>query len=460
MRAIAAKDARPRRRPRTASPRRSSAVLDYLALSWVACAIILATGAWIWPLDSAVNLETEQAYATQFKALVYALSLVQGGLGVHYAWQTRSYAGLLFGAQALALLLSGVAGRDAFYGGQAMAGLFGLTFGALGTYRTLGPWRTLNCASNVILALLGVSIILAIAAPDLGQHGAAFHGQWRGAFANKNQLGAVAFLALATMWPYLARRDYKRVAVTVFLSLLCLWGSKSGTSIAVSALSLMLIGTFFAAKKIGLGRGATTGALLVVALLGYLLQDNIINLVVTSLGKDLTFSGRDEIWLHMWAIGVERPLFGQGPYYLIIDQTVMDWLRKEVVFPQLRSAHNSYLETFIEAGALGVATMISAYAVVLWRWSSSRNTDSPLSLLVLSVLIPVAVYNNFESANHLFAGFGTLFINLLLIDSFHHPSLLSGRNGKPLGAGRSTLPSSRRRARISRPQVSAAKAAE
>jgi O-antigen ligase len=391
----------------------------WLSIAWIVCAVVLSSAAWIWAQDSAVNLEFDQPYVTQFKLLVYSLFFIQGCRGVNFLLKTRSPIGLIFAAQGLALVLSAVAGGDAFYGGQALVGFFGVTLGALGTYRTLGPWRTFNLIANVILVILVASVLVSILTPQIGQHGAPFQGVWRGMFNNKNFLGQLAFFGLVTSWPYWRHRRYHtRAAIGAGVAMLCLWGSVSGTSISVALISTALLFLFFVTRKLGVSQRATLIILFAAALASYFLQSAFLELFVTSLGKDLTFTGRDEIWTHMWEIGAERPLFGHGPYYLIIDQITMDWLRNQVIFPQLRSAHNSYVETFVEAGAFGLATMVLAYGTIIWRWGITQAHRGELAMLVIAAVVPVAIYNNFESANHLFAGLGTFFVNFVLIDSF------------------------------------------
>ncbi len=394
---------------------RPSQAAEGLAIAFILLVIVLYSGAWIWPVDSSTTLEVEQPFITEFKAIAYTVFTVQGCRGLVLALERRSRAASIFLLQATILLLAVTAAGEFFYGAQALIGLFGITFGAIGTFYTIGPRETVTWIYRVIFALLCVSILLAITVPQYGQHQALFHGQWRGLFAHKNQLGQLAYLGVGLTLPFIAARRYKLAILLGAVSLLCLVQSGSATSLASAALAVTLGSVALIANRLNVSHAVLLSWLTAALVIAVVLQSLLLNEALRLLDRDPTFTGRSDIWQSFLELALERPLLGHGPNFLAVDPVLGDWLRESLSVAHLRSAHNGYLETFLEVGLLGLGAMILPYLLIFRRWIWAPFQASPFTMLVLTWIVPIALYNYFESANRLTAGVGTLFVNILLI---------------------------------------------
>lgn len=401
-----------------ASSQAPSTELYWLATIFIGSSVVFHSGAWIWPLDAAVHAELEQPFGSVFKAFVYAMSIAFGALGLSYSMGNDSSAVRVFLFQGLVLLASAGVGGDLFYGGQALVSYFGITFGVLAAVRILGPARALDTCIGALIGILLLSALLALAVPSLGQHQSLFAGQWRGTFAHKNQLGQISFVSLGMAWSYLLLRRGRKASFLIALSLICLLMSGSGTSISVAAISALLGAAVLFAVRARLAHRNAVGLVIILALLGVGLQSFVLDYVLTLLGKDASFSGRDEIWSHMWSIGMENPVLGHGPYYLTIDAQLIDWLRFTLNFPELRSPHNSYILTLIELGFLGILSFILPYLLIAQLWIKNPRFTSAVGILAVTLVFPTAVYNVFEATNRTYLGLGTMIINFVLISAF------------------------------------------
>jgi O-antigen ligase len=92
--------------------------------------------------------------------------------------------------------------------------------------------------------------------------------------------------------------------------------------------------------------------LLVILIINFLItvfsvQNNLILLISSLLGKDATFSGRTYIWSRVLLTLSESPLFGYG-----LDSNVS-------IYGTLRSAHNQWLHTAMVNGYVGLLILLS-----------------------------------------------------------------------------------------------------
>jgi len=129
--------------------------------------------------------------------------------------------------------------------------------------------------------------------------------------------------------------------------------TRSSTSFACAILAvIILLATKLSAirnkvlRKFGVYSFALISALLLLhATL------NLGDLLVGSFGRDMTFTGRTEIWQRCLQVDI-NPLVGVGYYSF--------WLgdRPEKIsegfFYKLNEAHNGYIETYLNSGIIGV----------------------------------------------------------------------------------------------------------
>jgi len=229
---------------------------------------------------------------------------------------------------------------------------------------SLAAWRMasvvtakemLACTFYTLLLLMALSLLLVILVPAVGtlQHDWQHEGQWKGMFATKQGLGAVAavFLVLAFL-----RLSHQRSLFNLgacILGLACLLGSGSrggGVMAAVAVASLIVV------RRSPKFAPVVTGILLLGLVLGtmeiayFALTGNS---SIQVFGSDINLTERTFIWQYAIGQWVDRPYFGFGLNGF--------WTSTEIFARYLNSHgwvldnyHSGYLAITIETGLVGL----------------------------------------------------------------------------------------------------------
>ena len=164
---------------------------------------------------------------------------------------------------------------------------------------------------GVTLALL-LSCVLVVVQPEYGVHQAsdaiqqAVHaGLWRGVFAHRNSLGfwAGTNLAMLLLFGNYGFANLALRAAAVVITVACLAGAHSGGGYMMTVLMLLFAAGLFSIKhQTPDARGLVIAFIVLLCVLGVLLQDDVVELVLTSLGKDKDLTGRTLIWYYILQI--------------------------------------------------------------------------------------------------------------------------------------------------------------
>jgi len=123
------------------------------------------------------------------------------------------------------------------------------------------------------------------------------------------------------------------------------------------------------------------------------------------LGRDLTLTGRTEIWDASARFVDAQPWFGYGYYAFWLPENGPAYWVREAVAWQVASAHSSWLELALGLGRVGVALFALQLAATLWR-GSRAIMDVRAGLWAPAFLAAFALYTMSEShamqANNLF----------------------------------------------------------
>ena len=240
-----------------------------------------------------------------------------------------------------------------------------------------------------------LSLLLVLAVPSVGIHGADHPGAWKGVYDYKNSLGSYMVVGLAAS--LLSALDQESptpkawwaVALCFVLILL----STSKTALVAMFLSL---GTVFVTRKFRWrGRLAVIIidlGLLVASLGAALLVSNWVRLLA-GLGKDPTLTGRIPMWGVMIHFIQERPFLGYGraaffsgasPYPKVVGSAI-----SRVFIPP--HAHNGFIELALEIGLIGLGLFLLslglAYFRAITRAFTARNCGDLWPLVFLTFLI-------------------------------------------------------------------------
>jgi O-antigen ligase len=209
------------------------------------------------------------------------------------------------------------------------------------------------------------SIVFALALPQYGLDQMGGHSSaWKGIFSAKNYLGNLALFFLTATVSYRARTRFLRAA-RLSQIVFCLTAIAFSRAATAYMLTAVYVGYFVTVKSLHNFRKKdyfVVGFLLLLAFLSVA----VVMLVwpdslFTLLGKDVTLTGRTEIWSAVLDSITKRPLLGygyqafwlglQGESYRVI--LAVSWV--------LAQAQNGFLDVTLEMGVAGLTIVLLVF---------------------------------------------------------------------------------------------------
>ncbi|NMG06806.1 O-antigen ligase [Brasilonema sp. UFV-L1] len=246
-----------------------------------------------------------------------------------------------------------------------------------------------------------LSFVFAIALPSYGlmtfQEGGAHAGAWRGVITHKNTLGrlmnvsTVVFLLLSVDNSG-SQHKYRWVAWLGFaLSGILIILSTSKTALVVFLTLIIMLPLYKALR--GNYNQLIPSVIAVVLFVGStatLLLDNL-PFIATALGKDLTLTGRTEIWEAMLDLIWKRPLLGYGfnAVWQSWDNDVTAYLWRILEW-ECPYGHNGLMDLLAELGILGLIVFAISYITacikgILWL-RATKMVEGLFPLMYLTFL--------------------------------------------------------------------------
>jgi exopolysaccharide production protein ExoQ len=260
---------------------------------------------------------------------------------------------------------------------------------------------------RIAYLLVPLSILLINFYPEYGQTYELQTGMtaYIGVTDNKNTLGHVCMiLGLFFFWNTLLamRREHPRARrgelfwSLIFLAMTCwlLWTANSSTSKAsmlVGILTIFLLGLQLVNKRF-------IGTYLLIGILALVTGEMVFGLyhnVVQLLGRDLTFTGRTELWPDLLKLQ-PNPILGAGFESFWLGERVEQLWAQYNWHPT--ESHNGYLETYLNLGAVGLVLLV---ALIMGTFSKIRLEllrRFELGRFRLAFLIAILLYNFTEAA--------------------------------------------------------------
>ncbi|MGD8306655.1 MAG: O-antigen ligase family protein [Ignavibacteria bacterium] len=213
--------------------------------------------------------------------------------------------------------------------------------------------------------------------------------EWQGLATSKNGLGQ-ASLVSTVIWIYVLSKE-KRIKSQLFaifmliISLILLFGSNSITSIS-AFLFLVIVWLLFEMDKIfkplGIRRTITIIFLVfagLIILLDLLYSGALMASVFALAGKNLTLTGRTDLWADILLEVKKHLLIGCGykGFWIVDSPKILEVYETYVWLP--RSSHSGYIDILNETGLIGLLMVIGIiinYFVTLvkhkkrsfWMW--------------------------------------------------------------------------------------------
>lgn len=282
--------------------------------------------------------------------------------------------------------------------------LFGLSLASRYSLDTFVPLFVRVCAASMLL-----SLVCAIALPYYGVHQStdaiqfAHAGLWRGVFAHRTILGYMAGLAFALILVY-GRPVFKSRTIqytALVVSIVCLVKAASGagylTAILVPLIVLLSLGFRRLPSEF---RSAALTAFLVLTGVFSLFLNDLLEWVLSLLGKDPDLTGRVPYWQYIYELAwTQSPVFGLGYYAgfaVLLGPLIEDVTSLAHIGP-----HNGFLEIFVAFGLIGI---IAAAILIGWLfWQALKlaayGTHGPktLNMFSIAMLMFVLGHNVVES---------------------------------------------------------------
>ncbi|WP_179187166.1 O-antigen ligase [Sphingomonas sp. TZW2008] len=224
------------------------------------------------------------------------------------------------------------------------------------------PREVIRALVWITIGILIVTAILFFVDPtyavhQAGQIGVAEHaGRLRGTFSHKNEFARMVAAGFAVLLLFgravLPFRKLWFAMLALGVALLLLAGSaKIVIAFPVALVAVWLVRVPIAPPYRFLVLVLLGGPLMLVYASGML--DAAIEAVFGSLGRTAGMSGRDEIWAAAWHSIARHPVFGQGYYAGWANEAQAEILGRKYI--SLGHAHNGFLETLLDLGAIGLA---------------------------------------------------------------------------------------------------------
>lgn len=226
-----------------------------------------------------------------------------------------------------------------------------------------------------------------------------------GVTGQKNSLGEILFLfCIFVFWDHLAayesngRRKFLKSMpwdhmALIGMAILLLVQSQSKTAL----ICLSIAAAFIYRRGIFSKRVVSTVAYSAVLSTPFLLFfsrefADVIQPVVAALGRDMTFTGRTNIWdqitwetVNPW-IGCGYWNFWQGPRGKAISEAIK-WA--------IPTAHCGYLDIYLDGGILGLAALL--VVLIVYGWKLIKGVPARSQIVGLAVLSTSIIYNLSES---------------------------------------------------------------
>lgn len=223
-------------------------------------------------------------------------------------------------------------------------------------------------------------------------------GAWSGLWTHKNTLAAIMsfgcglMLSAAVLDPRL-----RPWALAGFVGALILIVFSTGrTALLALAAGIATLSLFWVMRRgpvamVVLGAGAVSAAVIMAGLV--ILAPQVL---VEVLGRDLTFTGRTDIWESLDRAIALRPWLGYGfGAFWVEEQGPRFWVQRDVAWNVI-GAHNGWLEIMLAVGRIGLILFLIQLAVTAAR--AARFGLDPIAGVYPPVLLAMTLVYSFSES--------------------------------------------------------------
>lgn len=375
------------------------------------------TDAWLFPGDAQINELVSKPYAEILKYITIAISpiflMFTGKSGILEFVYKKIWI-IPFLSFCLLSVVWTPAKPNAIV---AILNIFSLLILAAFAQKRLGFYRFINIVWSVMAAVTIISLLVIYFMPSYGLMAGVHQGKFRGLFSHKNNLGLfIAQFIVITyyFWNEIhARRIYKYIFIIISLYIMVF--TQSATSLIfiftfISTNYVVKFSKIFARQQILRFIFLIVSISLICAVF-YFTYDFVLSL----LDRDVTFTGRTNVWEFYYDLANKKYLVGHGFNSLETNPDLVERAAALLNFAA-RSPHNAYIQIFYNVGYIGLSAyflfLLSLLLTNLMRaLSSDGSYDPKIARFAFSFSVCVAAYGLVEAYQ---AGFNTG-IPLLLV---------------------------------------------
>ena len=281
----------------------------------------------------------------------------------------------------------------------------------------LSAWharRFQNIVRPVLTLLLFGSIIFCLVSPQQAIHWdnqPELYGAWHGLATQKNILGSLASFGIIFWFHAWLNREvkFRYALIGISIAAICLVGSKSNTSMITAVVAILMMTLMMRAPLSIRPYRALLISVATIILLLYGLAilriipgtDALLKPIIALTGKDMTFSGRSDIWAIISAHIDLRPILGSGYAAYWTPRPVMGNESFAVVallqgfYPG--SCHNGYLEVINDLGWVGLILLLGFIFVYMRQSIQLMAIDTGQGALFIGLFFQQAIMNLSES---------------------------------------------------------------
>lgn len=272
--------------------------------------------------------------------------------------------------------------------------------------------RFQNVLRPILTVVLLASLAFGLAWPQLAIHQDAsgvLAGAWHGLANHKNGLGDIACIGLIFWFHAWLSRDTRALPALAGMAVAaaCLVLSRSSTSLVATAFTLLFLAMMLRSPKALHRVMPWLVVLFVAALLAYSLVllrilpglHTLLSPIGAITGKDMTFTGRTDIWDILFEHISLSPWIGSGygAYWTSAQpgMPAFEFVSKLGFDPG--SAHNGYLDILNELGALGLIVLFGYLVTFVTQSLRLLQIDRTQAALFLALFMQQAITNLAES---------------------------------------------------------------
>jgi len=276
--------------------------------------------------------------------------------------------------------------------------------------------------SRCCYLVIPLSVVLIKYFPNFGSYYDAFTGRpyYCGVTTDKNMLGMTLFacgLSLVfILFDLSSRKNSKRLDYCIFLVLIALvvWllhKAQSSTAIGCMIFSaLVFFGLRFATIRRKIATLGTWSVVIVAFLLILNWMFNLAELGTGLLGRDMTLSGRTEIWRRVLLEDI-NPLVGAGYNSFWLGDRIAH-VSAGYVGGGINEAHNAFIQTYLNGGWIGLLLLIALLLSAGSRIKRHAMTGEPFGAFRLTCFLASIPYGMTEA---IYNGLSPIWFLLLLI---------------------------------------------